>query len=608
MTTATHRKLAQNYLQTVVILDDRLVASSRRTSSDVGVLDEPLPEDYEDADDYRQESVDDAPAGVVEEEQSPAASGPPASGPVAVVTEEGGSDPISGEDDEEDEHGGVDGLALVDEFAQIGLVCSLISPPEGEDFAERAAAAVRRLAQRADAFIFDWRLYGDAGGLVRELIAELLKPSDPRMARVRMIVVYTSQPGRADIRDLIAEHLTAADVVTIAHGNPMAGSDGAAYLEGDGFRVSVVGKPRSITGATTPAGHIVEAAQLPRWLVDEFAHVSSGLLQGVALEALSALRDNANHLLARLGPHVDPAFVSHAYLTGTGQEFAVQLVNQELETLVVGAIQAQTADSASLADWVRGRIEADGFTPQLAAGTAHLEVEGDTDFWLDHLSNRMEKFVKKPLPVKDGDPTKVSGFATVTSLFVDPQTAEHADMFMGAMSSLGRTLLDPLYSTPSLHLGTVLRDDNDEYWLCLQPLCDSVRVPPEGRPFPLSPLRKVSSSEEFELVIPIPPGAPGPGDPTELRWSKFKRKTQPYWTTMPAFAGDANGVVRPSGDSPDQWRLTSMDGADYAWIAELRPGHGQRIANFNAGQISRVGLDESEWLRKCGLNPQYKKQ
>jgi hypothetical protein len=35
----------------------------------------------------------------------------------------------------------------------------------------------------------------------------------------------------------------------------------------------------------------------------------------------------------------------------------------------------------------------------------------------------------------------------------------------------------------------------------------------------------------------------------------------------------------------------------YQWLGELTSEHAQRVANEFAANISRVGLDESEWLR-----------
>ena len=36
----------------------------------------------------------------------------------------------------------------------------------------------------------------------------------------------------------------------------------------------------------------------------------------------------------------------------------------------------------------------------------------------------------------------------------------------------------------------------------------------------------------------------------------------------------------------------------FQWVLDLKEAHAQRIANNFAAQLSRVGLDESEWLRR----------
>lgn len=597
MTLTTHRDLAQKYLQSVVVLDDRLRGVSGVTEIEPTDLVEPTAEDRaaEGEDDYS--DADEATAETAQD----------ASG-VEGAADDGDTDDAKdpSKDDGDDEDGAVDGFALVDQFAQLGLVCSLISPPQAQ-FEVKATDAIRRLANRADAFIFDWRLYGDRGRLVRQLITELVNSTGPGLARVRMIVVYTSQQNRADIRDEIAAHLRGVGIKLEAEGDPAPGADGPALLHGENFRISVLGKPQTIVGRAPRGSHVLGIDALPGWLVDEFATVTEGLLRGVALEALAALRDNTTHLLTRVGPEVDPAFVSHSYLTQTGLEFAIQLINQELETIVSSTVQAGSVDDDSLTEWVYAKFAHDKHQPYVVSGGAALVVSGDADEWLEHLRGQMVKLVKKALPTTTDRKPKLERFATVTSLFVDPSKAEEADMRMGAMSSLARTLFDPVYSTPSLHLGTVLRDDEDGYWLCLQPMCDSVRIPEGGRAFPLSPLAVVGAKDEFDLIVPVPPPESDSGSDPAPMWLRLRRKTQPHHTKMPVFLPASEGVpVCPTGDSPSEWRLKDANGVGYAWIAELRPQHGQRISNDNAGQISRVGLDESEWLRLSGANKVYK--
>jgi len=40
---------------------------------------------------------------------------------------------------------------------------------------------------------------------------------------------------------------------------------------------------------------------------------------------------------------------------------------------------------------------------------------------------------------------------------------------------------------------------------------------------------------------------------------------------------------------------------DFLWVFDLKDLHSQRIINDYAREISRVGLDESEWLRRWAI-------
>ncbi len=42
----------------------------------------------------------------------------------------------------------------------------------------------------------------------------------------------------------------------------------------------------------------------------------------------------------------------------------------------------------------------------------------------------------------------------------------------------------------------------------------------------------------------------------------------------------------------------TTDKKRFEWVSELKSEHAQRIANNFAAKLSRVGLDESEWLRR----------
>ena len=137
---------------------------------------------------------------------------------------------------------------------------------------------------------------------------------------------------------------------------------------------------------------------------------------------------------------------------------------------------------------------------------------------------------------------------------------------------------------PRLELGVVVRDQSERYWLCIQPACDSVRIH-QPRAFPMMPL-KVKGADRTDAMIQT-------ADGSYVR-AGFERS--PYKVAMPQFAPtEAAAVVAAPKSS--SWRFTSVDGHVYTAVARLRLEVALRAVQGFASQASRVGVDESEWLR-----------
>lgn len=46
--------------------------------------------------------------------------------------------------------------------------------------------------------------------------------------------------------------------------------------------------------------------------------------------------------------------------------------------------------------------------------------------------------------------------------------------------------------------------------------------------------------------------------------------------------------------------MQAQRGPRLVWVAQLKPAHAQRVAESIGRELTRVGLDESEWLRLRG--------
>ncbi len=84
----------------------------------------------------------------------------------------------------------------------------------------------------------------------------------------------------------------------------------------------------------------------------------------------------------------------------------------------------------------------------------------------------------------------------------------------------------------------------------------------------------------------------------ETKYIRLKINDKPYDLNLITFAPrpDDNEMIIAMRENTAHY-FTDINDARYKWVAELRLEHAQRIANKFAFNLSRIGLDESEWLR-----------
>ena len=144
-------------------------------------------------------------------------------------------------------------------------------------------------------------------------------------------------------------------------------------------------------------------------------------------------------------------------------------------------------------------------------------------------------------------------------------------------SNLGET-------QPRLELGVVLQDGDGGYWLCIQPLCDSVRLD-SSRAFPMLPLA-LDPQKPAAMIR-----APG-GDAIRIGFD-----LNPHRLAMPEFAPTQGRAVMAEGD-PSCWRFASVEGTQYRAVARLRAEVAAQAVHGLASAASRAGVDRSEWLHR----------
>lgn len=484
-------------------------------------------------------------------------------------------------DQEADEHD-LDAKKVIDAFARRGLVCGLLSPAPGEEVGDELV----RTARRADLVVLDWVIDRDDGRKALDLLQRILKSDSlPFSERLRTVAVYTGQHDLRVVAARLKESLGSSypDAPLTEH------DDGLAMTKGP-VRVAVFAKEHVSQLAPDLEGRRVRFDELPDRLRREFAALTSGIVTAVALAALAALRDDTHRVLNVLGPRLDTAYLGHRSVLpepGDAQSHAVALVASEVRSVIEDHDVGELANEAILLMWLaasRGDGSKFGELIDSAKPIPQAQVEGMLRVGLgsDHAITEVSELgsvSKKHLKSK----VKVAA----TQVFAESIGEAHSSDADLANCMMLRTT----YSSPprTLQLGTVVQASGEEYWVCVQPMCDSVRLKSEIRAFPFLRLR-VSDQAKFQFVVTDATGIERflvlTKNPRDVVVGRFKPLTGK--SVIEAVLVGSAYVFRDTGNK----RLR--------WVAQLKPEFAQKVAVDLANEFAQVAVDEAE-LRRLSL-------
>jgi len=465
---------------------------------------------------------------------------------------------------------------LADRFADLELTCGVLQPAEGEK-PEEVTDRIARAARGVDIVVLDWMLDDDTSFTALEAVRRVVEQD--QYGR-RLLAVYTTQ------RDLgaIFEALGTA----IDHAREVPNEDLA--LDAGGTRIVIFHKGGPELEDEYKKYERPEE-ELPKELVGIFVKLTAGLVPAIALNALAATRENTHRLLGRVGADLDLGYLGHLLRLEHREDGEQQLLE-------------------ALSGELRAVIEDDQRTRATAA-------EG-CDAWLSHHEAQLraaidvlksigavvaDQQVKWPKWKEDhkGDGFGKLSQEDITELLVGEEqaaVARRSDASFAQLMAMRRPYARP---QPGLHLGTIVRELNkaDHYWLCIQPLCDSVRLPADPPSkflmLPLEPVDHADKKKRARFVVDSSDGTPVHLWP----WTRASD------LEMMHLSPNHNGAVHFKPDADDAEGLSrrtvdTAEGITLVWVAQLKPAHAARVAHDYATQLSRVGLDESEWMRMRG--------
>lgn len=371
-------------------------------------------------------------------------------------------------------------------FAQKRIICSLYQPIKGALFG--SGSEVYNLCSSADVVVIDWDLHGDPGKKATELVGTLIENSMKEIPnQLRLVLIYTMDPNLGSVANDVFENLTkrlGPDAVQVDPANK------GLVLKTDNARVVVFGKREQTTFAQF-ANFYVQEKDLAERTIKEFSKLASGLLQAIVLQGIASLRENNRRILMRFHG-LDEAFLAHRSLLLPDEAFRqiIPLLTDELR-----AVLEDTLGECPLGAYPEvERIVSDWCTNNWKPGDDALEFVGQS---VDPHEFAKEVFCKgasikeKYSKYQEGKIPKL--VASIKDLdghlrWVNDQRCLDLAAFLSAgckgdschqqLGSLMSQRIKYQKAQRSLHLGVIVREMNDKhrFLLCLQPVCDSVRL------------------------------------------------------------------------------------------------------------------------------------
>ena len=450
-------------------------------------------------------------------------------------------------------HHTLNARAVIDSFAGLGVICGVAGPSQ----------STMETVRQADIVVLDWRLKDEEPDFSLDLLVRLVTEVDRNS--LRLVAFYTGEKALEDIRQAVFDRLANADLDPVEDEQGL----GISYRHG---RVVLYAKPDVLLAMHLKERSVAES-DLPGRLVEDFSGMTDGLLPSIALTSLTAVRECAHRVLDRFSSDLDPAFMAHRACLPNPEDAEGQIVNhvaEELRGLMDNAVAGESpAGDDAVEGWVRRRN-----------GPATPFVFGDESLDVDKAVNLARKGLESSNDLKD------SAFGSLTAGFAGKKVVDLDERLAWIMSF--RTVFNG--PAPALWLGTVVTAEADEekkHLICMRPRCDSVRLATDTSFFFLPLVQERKGKEQ--LVVKV-------GDEYLRLGIALDSAGWVHRDFKPTSAERA--VTASKDDSQESFFFTDKLGERFTWQGELKAEYAQRLAHTFATSLSRVAVDESEWLRR----------
>jgi hypothetical protein len=479
-------------------------------------------------------------------------------------------------------------------FADEKKVCGIYNPtkkPDIDSFTE--------IAKKSDVVILDWLIKIPEAETQNNNADE--DEEDPRgkytiliineliiHQGLKLIIIYTGEDILDEITTAIFE-----EVKTILPNKDVC------EISSDNIKVLVRHKSNDIEKDKNKfksrphlLDKIITYKDLPNCVLTEFTKMTEGLLPNFALLSLSTIRNNSHKILGLFSKELDAAYLGDRIvrpIQNDSEDLLLKLFGDTISDLLHYASISPKIRDEFVDTWIECNINNEEFkintkdfqrTKEFLKQLIHSEKENIEERFDDAFNGcTLSKTEKKQYRESKS-----------TELFLNLAHQDKKDEINSKFAKLThhKSLFLPQNTAPKLTLGTVIRSftNQNNYYICIQQRCDCVRIKRDmERKFLFLPL-SISADNNFHIITP---------DGIKLKLEKKSYSVKTIKFKCESNDGEIKGI-----EQSNKYIFKEIYNEEFEWILDLKDLQSQRIITNYVVELSRIGLDESEWLRMAG--------
>ena len=341
---------------------------------------------------------------------------------------------------------------------------------------------------------------------------------------------------------------------------------------------------------------VLRYKDLPSFVLTELTVMTTGFLSNFALLALTSIRDNSHKILRLFSKELDAPYMGHKAMLpvqNDSEDLFLKLFGDTISDLLNYTSIPQKVQTELIDIWIESNLA----NESISLNGKNIQRTQDAIKALLHsakedIGKRFEEVFNGKLSKREIE--KLYKDPKTTELFLNLDQQNNKDAFNEKFAKLThhKSLFIPKNIAPKLTLGTIIRStsNQDNYYVCIQQRCDSVRLRrDEERKFLFLPLTKTEENK-FHILTPE-------GVKLKLDKKTYSIKTIKFKSNCDE--GEVKGII---DNENGKYTFTQIyEGEEqYQWVLDLKDLHSQRIVTNYVSSLSRVGLDEFEWLRIAG--------